>query len=191
MAKTDRVLIGEVVKPHGLRGELCVNWYADSPELCGELPRVWLEPPGGTARAFAVQAWRMHQKRLLLTLQGISGRDQAEAWRGAAILARAEDLPAPGEGEIFLHDLIGLRVVDAGGREIGRIESIMTEPQEVWAIRGVGGEEILFPARPEFVERFDLAAGVVAVAPPPGLLDLYLEPEADAAAPDDGSGPAA
>lgn len=175
MANADRVLIGEVVKPHGLRGELCVEWHADSPELCDDLPRVWLEPPSGKAKAFAIAAWRMHHKRLLLTLQGIGDRTQAEAWRGARIFARTEDMPEPEEGEVFLHQLIGLRVLTVDGRQIGLLESVMAEPQEIWTIRGEGGVEILFPAQPEFVEEIDLGAGSVTVAPPPGLLELYLE----------------
>lgn len=187
MAKTDRVLIGEVVKPHGLRGELCVDWHADSPELCDDLPRVWLEPPAGKARAFPVAGWRVHQKRLLLTLRGIDGRDQADAWRGARIYARTEDLPAPDEGEIFLYQLIGLRVLDGEGREVGRIEGVMDHPQEVWTIRAPGGEEILFPAHPDFVTAIDLEGGSVTIAPPPGLLDLYLAPrDAPAQPPDAG-----
>ncbi|EPR41674.1 Ribosome maturation factor rimM [Desulfovibrio sp. X2] len=174
MAHENRILIGEVVKPHGLRGELCVQWHAESPELCDDLPRVWLAPAAGRARSFAIASWRMHQKRLLLTLAGIDGRDQAEAWRGARVYADADDLPSVDEGEVYLHELIGLSVQDESGAVLGRLEAVMAEPQEVWTIRTPSGEEILFPARPEFVSEIDLDAGTVTVNPPPGLLDLYL-----------------
>ncbi len=174
MSTNEWVLIGEVAKSHGLKGELSVQFHADSPSLLDEVGHVWLAIRGGRPKRFSVHAWREHQGRVLLWLVGINGRDQADAWRGAEVLLKESDLPAPEEGEVYLHDLQGLDVLLEDGARLGAITDFMTEPQELWIITTDKGEEILFPAAPELVPSIDLEAGSVTIAPPPGLLELYL-----------------
>lgn len=192
MAARERVRIGEVARAHGVRGELSLEWHAESPELCDVIGRLVLEPPPGRreaavrgsrpakgqagGRIFPIESWRVHHKRLLVKLKGIDDRDQAEAWRGGAVYALAEDMPPVGEDEVFVRDLPGLRVHLVDGRELGVIESVMAEPQEVWSIMTPQGAEVLFPAHSDFVIEMDMEAGTVVIDPPPGLLELYLEP---------------
>lgn len=174
MRVNEWVLIGEVAKPHGLKGEFSVRFYADSPSLLDEVGHVWLCASGGRPRRFPVRAWREHQGRVLLWLVGIDGRDQAEAWRGAEVRVKESDLPVSEEGEIYLHDIQGLTVLLEDGTRLGAITDFMVEPHEVWTITTDKGEEILFPAAPELVPSIDLEAGTVTIAPPPGLIELYL-----------------
>jgi len=181
MTANEWVLIGEVAKPHGLKGEFSVRFHADSPSLLDEVGHVWLSSatggPGARARRFPVRAWREHQGRLLLWLTGIDDRDQAEAWRGGQVLLKESELPEPEEGEVYLHDLRGLTVFLENGSRLGTITDFMVEPSEVWTITTDKGEEVLFPAAPQFVPSIDLESGSVTIAPPPGLLDLYLTKE--------------
>ena len=192
MTARERVHIGEIARAHGVRGELSLEWHAESPELCDVLGRLVLEPPPkgreagdrgtrpargqGGGRIVPIESWRTHHKRRLVKLKGIDDRDQAEAWRGGAVYALAEDMPPAGEDEVFVRDLPGLRVRLADGRELGVLESVMAEPQEVWTIRTPEDVEVLFPAHPDFVIEMDMEAGTVIIDPPPGLLELYLEP---------------
>jgi 16S rRNA processing protein RimM len=170
------VAVGGVVKPHGGRGEFCIDFHADSPFLFADAGRVFLRRPGGRAREYAVTGSRPPQGRMLLTLKGVSDRDAADALRGLEVAVAAADLPDPDEDEIYLHELEGLVVRLSDGRELGVLEGFLfAGGQETWVIRDPKGREILLPATPEFVLDIDLDARVAMVEPPEGLLDLYLE----------------
>lgn len=172
------VLVGEVIKPHGLAGEFSVKVHVDSPDFFAQVPRLYLRRvPGERPRPVAVTSWRMHNARLLLRLDGIQGRDEVEHVRGAELLARPEDMPGRSEEDIFVHELIGMRVLLPSGELLGRIESVSSAAgagQEIWTIRAESGQEVLFPAHQDFVLEVDRAAATVRINPPPGLLELYL-----------------
>ena len=173
MSDRDLVEIGRVAKVHGLKGELSVDWYADSPLLLDRLPALLLRLHDTPPRRFTVRGWRRHHGRVLLWLNDLGDRDRAQEWRGASILARRAELPPPGEEEVYLADLEGLDVYLDDGAKLGIINAIMLEPQEVWTIVTPRGE-VLFPVQPQFVTEIDLDAGRVVISPPPGLLELYL-----------------
>lgn len=118
---------------------------------------------------------RVHKGYPLISLSGIDDRDKAEALRGARIFMPRSELPPPGEDEAWLEDLIGADILLEDGKRIGVLDHIeYPAGQEIWAIKDEAGREILFPARPEFIASIDAAAGKVRIAPPPGLLDIYL-----------------
>ena len=201
----DFVVVGEILKPHGVRGELRVVCHAQSPFLFDELVCVYLRPgprtprpdplatlgpgplrPGQVARArrrpparprrVEVTSWREHKDLVLLTLAGVDDRDAAEALRGHEVLARKADLPDPGGEELFLHEIQGLTVLLDGGERLGEVRDIMLPGgQEVWTIVTDDGREVLFPVAEEFLVAVDPQAGTVTIAPPPGLLELYLD----------------
>lgn len=175
MAGADVIPIGDVVKPHGLRGELVVDFHAEDPGLLDSLSHVLLAAPGGRAVRREVRAWRAHQGRVLLTLQGVADRNAAEALRGHTLLAPAAELPPPDDDEVYLHQLEGCRVALPDGRELGLLEGFLTpsDEQEIWAIRTADGREILFPAHEDSVLEVDLEARRITIDPPPGLLELY------------------
>ncbi|MDE7242110.1 MAG: ribosome maturation factor RimM [Desulfovibrio sp.] len=167
------VELGAVARPHGIRGELAVDWYADAPPA--EFPRLWLIRRGAEPRAVEVLASRLHKGRPLLTLAGVDSRDAAEALRGALLCVPRAELPEPPEGEAYLADLMGADVVLPDGSRVGRLDHVeQPAGQEIWAIRTDDGREILFPAQAGFIRSFDLAARRVCIEPPPGLLDVYL-----------------
>ncbi len=167
------ILVGRIVKPHGIKGELCVDFYADSPSILGA--EVWLGLPPAPRRAAGVTACRFHHDRLLLTLDGILDRNAAETLRGAEILVPRERLPKLKEGEVYLADLPGFAVIlQETGEIIGTItEAGLASGQEIWQITTPAGKDILFPAVPEFVAALDAQARTAHICPPPGLLELY------------------
>lgn len=187
------IVVGEVSKPHGVRGELCIHCRASSPLLFDAVDKVRLTPSGQAQPAerggrrnapksatYKVVSWRPHKDRALLILEGVSDRDAAEALRGRLVEIDAEALPKASPDEVFIHELLGCRVREAGATEnepdLGVLEDVLDEAgQELWVIRGPKDREILLPAVPEFVEDIDLEAGVIVVCPPPGLLELYAE----------------
>jgi 16S rRNA processing protein RimM len=169
--------LGEVVKPHGLKGELRIDLHAESPSVFDAVKTLQLARPGDRPRTYVLSRWRMHQDRPLLTLEGVDDRDKAEAMRGCLVMARTADLPGLAEDEVYLHQLLGLAVLLPSGERLGVIEGFIDGVREVWSIRADDGREILFPAEPQFVLAVDPEAGLVRIDPPEGLLELYLSPE--------------
>lgn len=166
--------VGRVLKPHGLRGELCVEIHASSPLFFEGLSRIYLELPGRNARPCIVEAWRPHQNRVLLQVDRSQGRDQAETWRGARVLVRERDLPVVDEEAFCPEDILGLPVFRVDGRRVGVLEDMRDMAgQEIWFVRDEAGNEILLPAVEEIVVEVDLEQGLVRVDPPDGLIELY------------------
>ena len=168
--------IGKIRKAHGIRGEVSVDYYAGSPDLLSG--GVYLQHGSGTPVFHEVVSCRAHHGNLLVRFAKASDRTGAELLRGSDILVPEDRLPEPDDGEIYLHEVLGLNViaVDEKGVEshLGAITDINdSSGQELWTISETGREDVLFPAAPEFVLEFDLASRTVRIAPPPGLIDLY------------------
>ncbi|MBU1041829.1 MAG: ribosome maturation factor RimM [Proteobacteria bacterium] len=179
------VAVAHVAKPHGIRGELCMDSHAGSPLLFAPGQTLFLAVPGpgggaGRPKPFVVAASRNHTGRMLVTLKGVGDRNAADLLRGATVFVAEADLPPPDEGEEYLFRLLGSKVflpdeAEEPGAEIGEFEAILDTPGQItWVIRGKGGEEILFPAVPEFILGLDAKRKRIVIDPPPGLLELYL-----------------
>jgi 16S rRNA processing protein RimM len=171
----EMLVVAEVVKPHGLKGEVCIESHADSPFLFDEVPCLYLAKKGQKPRRFVVRSSRKHKGRVLLTFKGVEDRDQAENLRGMEILVREADLPESGDDEVYMYELEGMSVELEDGTVVGTISNFILAPgQETWVISSAEGKEILFPAVEEFVLSVDLDEEKVIVEPPEGLLDIYL-----------------
>ncbi len=167
--------MGTITRPHGIKGELCVDWYADSPDALRA--QFFLQAGSEPMRAVTGAKVRMHKGRPLLTLPHVQDRNEAETLRGVRIYISRESLPELSDDEAYLHDLMGLTIIDSSTNEpIGVLEGVEfpTESQMLWSIRAPQGQEILLPAVEEFIDGFDQEEGCVYVSPPEGLLELYL-----------------
>ncbi len=171
----EMLLVAEVVKPHGLRGEVCIDSHADSPFLYDEVACLYLRREGQKPRRFGVQSFRMHSGRALVTFKGINDRDKAETLRGMDVLVNKADLPRLRDDEVYMYQLKGAAVELKDGTAVGTISDFLFAPgQETWVISSPDGKEILFPAVAEFVLSVDVEAGKVVIDPPEGLFDIYL-----------------
>lgn len=165
--------MGTLARPHGIKGELCIDWHADSPLLL-HTP-LWLRQGEAPPRRVRPLAVRSHKGRPLLVLEGVDNRTAAEALRGAALLVRREDLPPPDPDEVYLHDLLGCAVFLPDGGRLGRLDHVeFPAGQEVWSIRTDDDREVLFPARPEYILQLSPHIPAVTIDPPEGLLEIYL-----------------
>ena len=169
MAK--HICLGQITRPHGVRGEVCVDWYAeDTAYLDGE---IFLEFPDGSARTFAVRSWRPHKNGLLVCLEGVNDRNAAELLRGVQVCVARESLPELSDNEAYIEDLFGRRVVLADGTEVGVLHHIeMPAGQMLFALRDAEWE-YLFPAREEFIVSLQ---DPIVINPPQGLLETCRIP---------------
>lgn len=178
MPEQPLIVVGEVSKPHGLAGEFSIMSHVDSPDFFGHVPRLYLRvDPRARPRRVRLRSWRLHKTRVLITLDHIEGRDQADRLRGAQLLVHEEDLPPRQEGEIYQRELIDADVLLPSGEILGRIRSVSDAGgQELWTIVTNGGQEVLFPAHEQLIQEVDLERRIIRIDPPPGLLELYLGP---------------
>ncbi len=187
MPASSLVVLGRLTKPHGVKGDIRVDYYADSADLLDK--PLMLRAGRFAPRPIRVRDWHLWKDQLILGIEGCNDRSAAEQLRGQELLIDASFLPEPEDDEPYLRDLIGLSVQLEDGTVVGELEDVdFPAGQEMWSIRAPekdGGHEILFPAVPEFVLDIDLSAGTATIAPPEGLLDLYREGAASAV-PDDG-----
>ena len=192
MAASSLVVLGRLMKPHGIKGAIRVEYYAESPELL-EKP-LMLRAGRFAPRPVRIREWSLWKDQLILNIEGVDDRTQAEQMRGQELLIDASFLPEAEDDEPYVRDLLGLTVKLENGEVVGELEDVdFPAGQEMWIIRApesAGGYEILLPAVPEFVLDIDLSAEVVTIAPPEGLLDLYRSSAAQDA-PDDGQDDAA
>lgn len=153
---SDLLEVGRISKPHGIRGEVVVVLTTDRTERVA--PGAVLQTKTG---ALTVEASRPHQGHWLVAFEGVLSRNDAEAMRGTVLLAER----IVGADELWVHELIGARVVDQHGDDLGVVESVEDNPAADLLVLDGGG---LIPVN--FVVSF--ADGTVAVDIPEGLLDL-------------------
>lgn len=162
--------IGKVVRAIGLDGLVGV---AGSEGALGSLERVALRRGEGPAQERRVVLARPQGKVWAVQLEGVRGRDAAEALVGSEVLAWREDLGEAGQDRHFWTDLEGLPVVTVGGETVGTVTGLYeTGAVDVLVVTGRRGE-VLLPLAPYVT--VDRAEGRVVVDPPEGLLELAGE----------------
>lgn len=176
----DRLLLmGRVTKPHGVRGELKVAPDTDDPQRFTGLERVFIGRDAASAREIGVEDARFQYPKgktvVLLALDGIDTVEAVEDLRGLHVFADLEDLPPLEEGQAFLHDLIGLTVIEIADDEtevgeLGTVRDLYDGSQLLFAIARPDGSDLLLPDVEEFVIRLDLDARRMYVRLPEGLL---------------------
>lgn len=170
------LLMGRIWRAHGLQGEVKVIPETDEPERFEDLPVVFIGRTPSTAEPLDVESVRYQSAKkgtlVILKLDTVDSKDDADALREAMVYARLDDVPPLEEDEYFLHDLIGLRAVLEDGEEIGVVDSVMELPaQDLLVISRKDRKPALVPAVSEFVVNIDLDAGQILIRPIEGLLD--------------------
>jgi 16S rRNA processing protein RimM len=168
-----RLVVGRVLRPHGVRGELSVEVLSDAPERFSPGAELAAGDPEGPEppSPVTVSSARLHQGRLLLGLVGVTDRDAADRLRGAWLSIPVELARPLGPDEFWPHQLVGLAVVDRQGRRRGRVADVLPgAAHDLLSVELPGGASALVPAVAALVA-VDLDAGRVLVEAVPGLLD--------------------
>lgn len=147
---------GKIVNTHGIRGEVKIQPWADSPEVLCALPALYID-----GAPVALRSARVHKGNVIALLEGVSDVDQAMLLKNKVVWLNRDDLRLP-EGTFFLADLIGLRVVDEEGQELGILNEVLSPSrQQVYVVKG--DRELMIPAVPEFILETNVAGGYIKV----------------------------
>jgi 16S rRNA processing protein RimM len=165
------IQIGRLGRAHGLRGEVVLDRVSlDAAELQSFGSFTW-QGANGERRLLELASARPAAGALLVRFKGIYDRDRAGGLTNGQLYAERERVPDAGPGMAYTFQLIGLRVVDANGRELGVVKDVIsTGAHPIYVI--AGAREILVPAVGPVVRRVDLDAGIITVDLPAGLEDL-------------------
>ena len=162
---TPLITIGKVTAPQGVAGEIRVLPLTDFPERFRQLKKVYLTGKGTEEpRLLSVAAVRYHKKFVILKIEGVESREEAEKLRNCYLKVKpSEVVPLP-PGHYYPFQIIGLRVKTMEGEALGEVVEILTPgSNDVYVVQDREGNEILLPALKEVVREIDLESGVMRV----------------------------
>ena len=162
--------VGQIVGTHGIRGEMRVNPWADSPEFLKQFKTLYYDNKG--EKSVKVLAARPHGNVVILKAEGIETVEAASALRNRVLYIRRSDAKID-ENSYFIEELIGCRVIDADDESIcyGTLSDISeTGANDVWHIEN-DGKEYLIPAIPDVVINADVKNNTVVIRPLKGIFD--------------------
>lgn len=168
MALEDRdILIGKIVAPFGIKGEVKVAIHTDFPERLSAGRELIVVAPDGKRLPSRIERSYPHKGGVTVKLQGVDTRNQAEDLRGASVVIDESDLAELPEDSFYVFDLVGVKVVTDDGREQGEITEILQGGANDVYVTSTG---LCIPALKDVVTKVDLENRLMVIHPVPGLL---------------------
>ena len=157
---SEYLMIGEITKPQGVRGEVKVRPCTCDPDRFEGLDTVYVKQ-GDAYAPIRITVNRLAPDAVFMNIEGVTDRDQAEKLRGTLIYIDRAHAVALDEDTTFLCDLYGLRGQVDDGRDLGELKDVMQPGgNDVYVFRGPLGE-VLVPALKSVVLAVDLESGVM------------------------------
>ncbi|MEX2426497.1 MAG: ribosome maturation factor RimM [Thermomicrobiaceae bacterium] len=159
----ERLTIGRVVSPHGIRGEIRMYIYTHFPDRIPELPHVFI---GDESTPRKVNRARLKGNLAIMRIEGINTREMAEELRDQIVQIDIENAAPLEEDEHYYFEIIGLTAVDESGNVLGEVTDIIeTGANDVYVIKDDEGKELLIPALKDVVPEVNIEAGRMVVRP--------------------------
>ena len=156
MEKTKFIEAGRITNTHGIAGEVRIEVWLDSPRFFKSFKRIIVRDA-----EYKIVSAREHKGCIIAKLAGIDNVNDAMPLKGQTVYIIREDAKLP-KGACFIQDLIGARVQDENGAEVGILTEVMETPASlIYVVKGE--QEHLIPAVPEFVMSTNADAGIVTV----------------------------
>ena len=168
--KDMRVCVGAIAGAFGVRGEVRLKSFCADPAAIADYAP--LTDEAGT-RQFEVTITGQIKNGLSARLDGVRTKEEADALRGVTLFAARDRLPDPDEDEYYHTDLIGLRVLDTGGTELGTVRAVLNHgASDLLEVHGAALKApVLLPFTRAAVPTVDIAGGRIVADPPDGLFD--------------------
>jgi 16S rRNA processing protein RimM len=178
------IIVGRVRKAHGIRGDLVVEPLTDEPDaVFAPGRRVFAGTASGDrakdGRELHVATASPFKGGFIVHFTGIDDRSIAETWRERFLLVPADELTPLGENQVYIHELVGMRVELESGEPVGTVAGTYELPQgltlevereEESGKQEAGPNTVMIPYD-RVVTHVDREARVIRIAPPSGLLD--------------------
>ena len=166
---TRAVAVGRIVRAHGVRGEVVVRRFGDTAGVLDRGRELRTEMAGHEV-TLAVAAARPHHGGWLVTFEGVSDRNAAEALVGVTLTLSEDSFPPLGEGAYYHFELVGFEVVTVEEEPLGTVEAVLeTGANDVLEVQGPRGE-VLLPMIEPVVEKIDREHKRILVRLIPGLV---------------------
>lgn len=167
----DLIAVGEIIKAHGIQGELKVIPLTDNLKRFCEIQRIYFQAQEGL-REYKLIGYRSFQDCVLLRFDGINDLSAAEAIGRGLIYIPRNERPRLPAGRYYLDEIEGLKVLTTAGETLGTIvEILQTGSNDVYCVEGASGKQILIPALKTVIQEINLGQGTMKVELPPGLLE--------------------
>lgn len=166
--KKEYLEAGKIVNTHGIKGEVKIMPYCDSPELLCEFDRLFM---GKSLTEIYIQRSRVQKNMIICKIEGVDTPEDAEKLRNKMLYMHRDDLELD-EDTYFIQDLIGITVKDADTGEIyGTIDDVFqTGANDVYSIKN-GDKSYLIPAIADVVITTDIDSEIMTIRPLEGLFD--------------------
>jgi 16S rRNA processing protein RimM len=184
MAEPEYAIVGLIRKAQGIRGEVVIEPLTDKPDIVfasgsrvfagtsdGDLAVVTDVRGVEETPTLTVSGSKPFKKGLIVQFEELQDRDSAELWRGRYLLAPFSELPPLREDEVYLHDLIGMAVVNESGERRGVVTTFYELPQGIMLDVKTAGGSVIIPYRPEIIVKTDIEARTIVISDTLGFLD--------------------
>ena len=160
---------GRIVGTHGIKGEVRIEPWSDSPEFLCAFKKLYLDEKGTD---FIEVKCRPHKNIALVTVRGVDSIEKADELRGKILYIDRGDVRLA-EGAHFVQDIIGLKVTDADTGEVyGTVRDVLkTGSNDVYEMQGADKKLFYIPVIPDIIVRPDIEGGAVYIRPMKGLFD--------------------
>ena len=160
---------GKITGTHGLKGEVRVQPWADSPEFLADFEELYLDNGN---KKLEITSARVHKNMLIMKIRGVDTIEEADKLRNKVLYMNRDDVELE-EGAYFIQDLIGLDVIDDDtGERLGRLDDVSeTGANDVYHVKTDDGREVLIPVIPDVVREISPEQGFVRIFKMKGLFD--------------------
>jgi 16S rRNA processing protein RimM len=163
--------VGRIEKAFGIKGEVIVDPMTDSPGRFRMLKRILLGADDQEVQEFFIEQVSVEPRGVRVKLKGVRTRTAAEQIVGSLMFVDETDRARLPKGRFYVHQLIGLEVVDQQGKSLGKLKEVIKLPAQDVYVVDVGGREIMLPAVKEFVTAIDMSGGTITVKLIEGMLE--------------------
>jgi 16S rRNA processing protein RimM len=186
MPASEYAIVGLIRKAQGIRGEVVVEPLTDKPDVIfasgsrvfagtttGDLAPVRAVRGVEEVPTLTIANSKPFKKGLIIQFEELSDRDSAELWRGRYLLAPFSELPPLEEDQVYLHDLVGMRVVSTGGEQLGEVTTFYELPQGLVLDVKTSRGSVMVPYRPEIIVRTDVDERRIVIDEKLGFMDDF------------------
>lgn len=170
---TESFQVGVIASTHGLQGEVNVFPTTQDPNRFKKLKKVTLHTQKGEEILLDVVSARFFKKFVIVKFKQFGDINEVEKFRGCELTIDRKDAIKLNKGEYYCADLIGLKIVDEDGKELGTLSEILqTGANDVYEMtRNDTDEKVYIPAIKDCVKEIDVEGGKIVIHVMDGLLD--------------------